>query len=251
MMRTFLFSIAAATLVPAASAFAADMPVKAPPVPYVATYNWTGFYAGGEAGDGWATEQVTIVTNNPGASFPPGTVLSPVNSNGILGGLYGGYNYQINQIVVGIDGDYTWAHLTGTQSDISAVNGNIAHESNAINWIATATGRVGFANNNWLFFAKGGWAWAGFNATSITNTPGGAFAGMTTSGETRDGWTIGGGFEWGLAAHWSVKAEYDYVKFGTAGFSVTDVTAGGVVSMPLRSATSSLNMVKAGVAYRF
>jgi hypothetical protein len=41
------------------------------------------------------------------------------------------------------------------------------------------------------------------------------------------------------------------VKFNTANYNNTDVTVGGVVTTPGRIATSSLNMVKLGVAYRF
>jgi outer membrane immunogenic protein len=250
MRRTFAL-LSVLVLIPVGSAFAADMPVKAPPLPYTAPPSWTGLYFGGEIGGGWATEQVTVVTNPPAAAFPPGTVFNPVDDSGILGGLYAGYNYQINQIVVGIDGDYTWAGLKGTATDISIVNGDIAHESNAINWISTVTGRLGYATNNWLLFVKGGWAWAGFSATSTTNTPGGAFVASTTSSGTRDGWTLGGGLEWKFAAHWSGKVEYDYVKFDTATFSINEINDVGVMSTPIRSATSSLNMLKAGVAYHF
>jgi len=71
-----------------------------------------------------------------------------------------------------------------------------------------------------LVFAKGGGPWAGFSATSVTNTPGGAFVARTTSSDTRNGWTGGGG-EWGFAPHWSAKLEYDYVKFATANFAST------------------------------
>lgn len=253
-MRKLLVAIAAATALPAlgaSGALAADMPVKALPVPAAAP-SWTGFYLGGEVGGGWEQEQVTIVTNNPGAAFPPGTVLNPVDDSGVLGGIYGGFNYQINQVVLGIDGDYTWADLHGTAMDVSPVNGDIANESSTVRWIATLTGRLGYAvNNNWLLFAKGGGAWARFDASSITTTPGGAFVGMTSSADTRSGWTVGAGVEWGFLAHWSAKLEYDYVKFRTATFSITDVTAAGVVSTPLRSATTSLNMLKGGIAYRF
>jgi outer membrane immunogenic protein len=250
-MRRLTVLLSFLAVMPVATASAADLPLKAPPMPAAVVYNWTGFYAGGEFGGGWATEQVTVVTNNPNAAFPPGTVFNPVHDNGPLGGAYAGYNYQISQFVVGIDGDYTWANLTGHATDVSIVNADIASESNSIRWIATVTGRVGYAMNNLLIFAKGGGAWAGFNATSVTNTPGGAFVAQTTSSETRNGWTVGGGLEWGFTPHWSAKIEYDYVKFATANFSINEVNAAGVVSSPLRSATSSLNMVKGGIAYRF
>ncbi len=250
MRKLLVATVAAATALSAMDALAADMPLKAPPLPYVAP-SWTGFYLGGELGGGWEREQITIVTNNPGAAFPPGTVLNPVPDSGVLGGVYGGFNYQVSNFVFGIDGDYTWAGLRGTAIDVSAVNGDTAHESSSVDWVATVTGRLGYAvNSNWLVFAKSGWAWAHFNATSVTNTPAGALAGTTTSGDTRDGWTVGGGVEWRFLAHWSAKLEYDYINFNTATFSVTDATPAGV-SSPLRSAVTSLSMVKGGLAYRF
>jgi outer membrane immunogenic protein len=74
------------------------------------------------------------------------------------------------------------------------------------------TGRLGYADN-WLFFAKGGWAWAAFEGSTNTTTPTGATVALLTSEETRDGWTVRGGIEWGVSQHVSVKLEYDYVKF--------------------------------------
>jgi outer membrane immunogenic protein len=57
------------------------------------------------------------VTNGPNAAdgtinFPPGFVHNKVNGSGGLAGGYAGYNYQIDQLVIGIEGDYSWAHLT-------------------------------------------------------------------------------------------------------------------------------------------
>jgi opacity protein-like surface antigen len=74
----------------------------------------------------------------------------------------------------------------------------------------------------------------------------------STTSSTRNGWTVGTGAEWGFAAHWSVKLEYDYVGFNTSATTITEVSAAtGAVTFPTRSTTSHLNMVKAGVAYRF
>jgi outer membrane immunogenic protein len=247
---SILLAAFAALWVTAASA--ADMPLKAPlaPVPYT-SYNWTGFYLGGEAGGAWATSQSTNITG--ATSFPAGTVQNPINYSGILGGFYGGANYQFSQFVVGIDGDYTWASLLGTGTDISTVNGHINEHTDHINWIGTVTGRVGYAVNNWLLFAKGGWAWAGFAGNSTEyNAAGTTVVDVGSASSTRSGWTVGGGVEYGLAPHVTAKLEYDYVDFGTANFSSTDVTvATGVVNIFQRSATSSLNMVKVGLGYKF
>jgi outer membrane immunogenic protein len=114
-------------------------------------------------------------------------------------------------------------------------------------WEATVTGRLGWANNNWLFFVKGGGAWAQFGTSSTTISGAGAVTGSGSSTDTRSGWTIGTGLEYGFAAHWSLKLEYDYLKFNTASFTSTEVSG----ASGARSATSNINEAKAGIAYRF
>jgi outer membrane immunogenic protein len=238
---------------------AADIATKAPlpaPMPYAA-YNWTGFYVGLEAGGGWASSTTTVVTT-PGTSNPPGTVLPALDYSGALGGFYGGYNYQFGQFVVGIDGDYTWADLSAHSTDVGvAAPFDVATHNDNINWVATATGRVGYAGwDRWLFFAKGGWAWAGFEgSTNSTNAAGTVATAVETSQETRDGWTVGGGIELAVTPNVIFKLEYDYVKFDTANFNVTETVLAGVnkglVGQFGRSATSDLNMFKGGLAYKF
>jgi outer membrane immunogenic protein len=228
---------------------AAVGPVDAASMPYPEAFNWTGLYLGGEAGWGWANQQITHVTG--ATAFPAGSVDATVDQNGPLAGVYAGYNYQVNQFLVGIDGDITTTDMTGTGRDVSPVNGDVASHSDQINWIATATGRIGYVNNSWLLFAKGGWAWAPFTESNVLHTPGGGLVNTSTSSSTHDGWTVGAGLEWSFATHWSAKLEYDYIGFATANYLSTITSAAGAVSTEARSATSSLNMVKTGVAYRF
>jgi outer membrane immunogenic protein len=241
----------------AGPAMAADlrMPVKAPPMaPAVAAYSWTGFYLGGEVGYGWASDTTTVVTQTsltPG--FPVG-FSSTRNLTGILGGVNAGFNYQISQFVIGLDGDYTWANLTGSTTDVSPTTADVAVHSDKIDWIATVTGRLGvLVSNNVLFYGKGGWAWAEWKDNSSTFNPTQTtLLNTSSSAETRDGWTAGVGIEWGFAPGWSAKVEYDHIGFATANFASTEVNARtGAVSFPLRSATSDLDMVKGGIMYHF
>lgn len=250
-MRKYLALVAFLAASPIAVASAADMPLKAPPRPYVAAYSWTGFYVGGELGGGWSRSTTTNI--DPTGGFPPGFVNAPVNMNGFLGGGYAGYNYQFNNIVVGIDGYYDGASLSGTARDVSPGPGvgNVSIKNENMRWDSAITGRLGFANNNWLFFAKGGWAWAGFHGTGVTTTALGGAVGSGTSSDTRDGGTVGVGVEYGFTPHWSAKVEYDYVKFRTSNFNSSNISAAGVASAPAKSASSDLNELKGGVAYRF
>jgi outer membrane immunogenic protein len=252
MRRFHCAMLAAVAAVGVASvASAADLPTKAPAYAPPVAYNWTGFYVGGQVGGGWASSTTTDVGAT--ASFPAGFVDSAISYSGVLGGFYGGFNYQINQFVIGIDGDYSWADLTGSGSDTSPINGGHTNHSDKVSWIATVTGRLGYTPmNNWLFFVKGGGAWAGFSGNSSTYNTAGVNTSNGSASETRTGWTIGTGAEWSFAPHWSAKLEYDYVDFSTANWNSTLTNvATGVVTNPARSATSYMNIVKLGVAYRF
>jgi outer membrane immunogenic protein len=243
----------------ASVASAADMPTKAPVLvastPVLVATNWTGFYLGGQMGGGWASN--TITTVDPTAAFLAGTVLNPITPSGVLGGVYGGYNYQINQFLVGIDADYSLANLTaGDATDFSntgVAGGRTVVSSAKVKALATVTGRLGYVlNNNWLFFGKGGWAWSRWDGSSITiNSTSVAVTNTGTNSTTRNGWTLGTGVEWAFAAHWSAKLEYDYIKFNSVSYNNTDITPAGVVTTPARSATSYMNVVKVGAAYRF
>ena len=252
-MRKSFGAIAALVFLPVASASAADMALKAPPPVAAAVYSWTGFYLGGEVGGGWARSTTTNI--DPSGGFPAGFVNGPVHESGFLGGGYAGANYQINNIVVGIDGYYDGARLSGSAIDISpgpgAGTGNISTKNDSMRWVSAITGRLGLAFNNWLVYAKGGWAWAGFSQRGVTTTAGGAPVGSGQSSDNRNGGTVGVGVEYGFLQHWSARLEYDYVNFRTSNFNSQNVSALGVPSTPAKSVTSNLSELKGGIAYRF
>ena len=69
----------------AGSAFAADMPLKAPPP--VLAYDWSGFYIGGVIGGAWSRTD----SSDPGLGLIGTLVNVPViqttNSSGFIGGM--------------------------------------------------------------------------------------------------------------------------------------------------------------------
>lgn len=244
-------SIAVFLTVAALSVVSVRMAGAAPPI----TYNWTGFYIGTQVGGGWYGNQGIRTNNDAAPNFPLGFADSVNHGHGLLGGGYAGFNYQINQFVLGIEGDYSWASLTGNSVDAGLVVGptqTINFRIDHANWIATATGRLGYAVNNWMFFGKGGWAWAGFTRASTVFNPAGVNVSNGTAVDTRGGWTIGTGVEWAFASHWSAKLEYDYVHFGTtSAIFVNTSTSTGIPVPSLGAFNSYLSMVKLGAAYRF
>jgi opacity protein-like surface antigen len=93
------------------------------------------------------------------------------------------------------------------------------------------TGRLGYlVAPNWLIYGQGGAAWTKAEATAFNGL--GAQVG-SISGNSRTGWTAGGGVEWMFVPHWSVFLEYNYMGFGTrsSSFAVCPVgTTCGIFS---------------------
>ncbi len=203
---------------------------KAPTIAANPIFSWTGFYVGGHVGGGFAKSDWTDTV--PNANLKP---------SGILGGGQIGYNYQVNNFVLGVEGEGTWADLNdnvsgcfydATQSCSTKATG-----------FATLTGRLGFTLDRALFYAKGGAAWGHFKYENPD--PNGPSPDYFASA-TRSGWTVGAGVEYALANNWSVKLEYDYLDFGAKNLTFT-----GTVDAFPQTITDRVQMVKFGANYRF
>ena len=249
-MKRVLFGLAGALALsmsmPANAADLAARPYTKAPVMPVAVYNWTGFYVGGHIGWGWG--EIDNISAAPGtAAFPTGTPFNRTSSDGFLGGLQGGFNWQYNALVLGIEGEYSWTDIKGTTTTVSPIIPAISTTATAkTDDIAMVTGRIGYAANEWLFYAKGGWAWAhGGSNGAVTRT--GVLISNTSASVDRDGWVVGAGVEWGFAPNWSAKVEYNHIDFGSKIVTVNQ-TVGAATFV---DSSTKLDLVKAGVNYRF
>jgi outer membrane immunogenic protein len=245
---------AAAVLVAGTSAFAADltvrpMAVKAPPVVTAVPFNWTGCYIGVEGGYQWGrSEQIARSGDLAGKTLTGGYDLS----GGIAGGTVG-CNYQFsNNIVIGIENDYSWTDKNGSVNELMPFNTKTI-ASTKEKWIDTLRGRVGYAFDRVLVYGTGGVAFAGTDIT--VNTPG---FGTVTDSQSRTGWTAGVGAEWavytGPMGALTVKAEYLHADFGSERYINTPVnykigcTTATIVS---RDVKLSDDMVRVGVNWKF
>jgi outer membrane immunogenic protein len=249
--KLFLVSAALIALISTNPGFAADLPARtysrAPVYVPPPIYNWTGFYIGGNVGWGWARENSTEIA--PGtASFPIGTAFATHNLSGFLGGVQAGYNWQAApNFVLGLEGEYSWSDLTGTATTVSLVNNFSSTTLAKTKDFALATARAGYAADNWLFYVKGGGAWTQGNSAGTGFLANGTFFDTTSTSTNRTGWTVGVGVEWGFAPNWSAKIEYNYLDMGSINLPV--VSSAGIISN--LSSTETINVVKAGVNYRF
>jgi outer membrane immunogenic protein len=242
MRKLFLGSIALAAII-ASPAMAADMPVKAPvyqaaPAPM---FNWTGFYAGLNAGYGWGNKDWELF-DVVGLPIPP---TRSFNVTGPFAGGQIGFNYQAGPVVFGVEGEWDWANLDGDLRDGDPNSGVICHTNFAchtkIRSVATATGRLGLTWDSALLYVKGGGAWASEQHRFIVVASG---ADLASANETRSGWLLGGGIEYGFFKNWSAKAEYNYIDFGSRHLIFNP----GSFDVQIKE---RIQIIKFGINYRF
>ena len=243
-MRLIAFVAAAGVLACGANnVSAADLPVKAAPVA-VAAFNWTGWYLGGSAGYAWGNSTMTEVTAYNG---PPAISYSP---RGFQGGIHGGYNKQIQQIVVGVEVEFGYLGVSKSQQyppyiGVRTANDSVAGTSNG--WFGVVAGRLGWAMNNWLIYGKGGGIFTGIKSSFIDTDPIGTTLVSGTQTSNRNGWVLGFGVEHAFNRNWIARVEYDRYGFGTARH-----TALTPVGTPFTFSHSlNLNSVRLGVSYLF
>lgn len=225
MTRTYLLGASVAALLSATSAFAADLPAVAPysAAAPAAMYDWTGVYVGLQAGYafGDADRENTAGFAN---SF---------DINGFVGGVHAGYNYQINSIVLGVEGD---VEFSGIDGDDAGVGGNV--DKVDFNWMASLRGRLGVAFNRVLVYTTGGVAFADVDATT---TSGGA---STSDSNSHVGWTLGAGVEVAVTQNVTARVEYRYTDFNDKTYTLTPTALNANYDYQIHA-------VRVGVSYKF
>ena len=206
------FIVAAVSFTTAQSAFAADMPAKAPAykAPMAAAPIWTGFYVNGGIGFGmWAADTTTV---------DPVTGLCFLCEKQVQGGkgwlatIGAGYDYQFTpKIVAGVFGDASLSSLKGTIQDRGDIlQGDIKQTSS---WAFGA--RVGWlVTPQTLSYFNGGYAGARFSGTDLVSQLNGAPSGFSTPAFTATGWFVGGGVETAVLPSWFWRTEYRYAYYG-------------------------------------
>jgi len=212
-MRNSVSTLAAAVVISVGlmlGASAADLPArpyyKAAPMP-APVWSWTGFYVGVNAGYGG--DRIRYPFDFPIAATSGDATLT--SSGGFAGGQIG-YNWQTGSWVFGVEADAAWSDITGKVAVSTA--GLSVDAGTRLRWFGTARGRIGYAMDRFMVYGTGGWAYGETN--SFLNANAGIFGAVALSQTNRkSGWTAGGGFEYAIMEHVSVKTEYLYLDLGS------------------------------------
>ena len=290
---------ALAFAITAQTAMAADMPRKAPlyKAPVVVPFSWTGFYVGANAGYSWgrasadltqtSVTSTTATITTGGTPIASATVVSPpsvfagndrVRMNGWLGGFQAGYNWQISQWVLGIEGDIQatgerggttlFCFPLGTPCGAGTLASGTANYN--LRWLGTLRGRAGVTWDRVLLYYTGGLAVGQIRVDVTDSIAGGLLTPATvataSNNVTRAGWVLGAGIEGAVTDNWSVKVEYLHVDLGSFDTSANGLATGafsttiGAFVTTLTQTTTFNSQVRArfiddivrvGVNYRF
>jgi outer membrane immunogenic protein len=260
----------------AASAHAADLPdylrgsfTSAPPI-----VNWRGFYVGGQGA--WAYSAQTfnsstidrsLLSNSIGGNVIgqiPGIAAAPVplgtTWKGTAGyGAFGGYNWQWDEVVVGLEGSYLHGNFggsvsvpkpfgpSGPLSDMLFHAGTVTSSSAiSITDYATFRARAAYAFGSFLPYAFAGFALGYANVSSSVRiddsesaSAGGPFTSLppligssTGVNHVIHGYTGGLGVDVNLISNLFLRAEWEYVRFTT-------------------QVDTNINTVRLGLGYKF
>ncbi|MGH6831173.1 MAG: outer membrane protein, partial [Methylocella sp.] len=164
MYRKILLTSVGAMALAGSAAFAADLPYRAPPPVYVPPppiFSWTGFYLGGQIGYAWARDSANFTTLDPDRPFFP----ADTSPQGVIGGGHVGYNLQIAQWVVGVEGTVDGTSmsksvfLSGTPGFLHAGHPDLTVRSRE-DIQGSIRGRLGIAFDRVLLYATGGVAFS-------------------------------------------------------------------------------------------
>jgi outer membrane immunogenic protein len=233
--------------------------------------NWQGFYIGGQAGYGSSDESFSGSNTNLLAALISDNVIQQMgvsqwnlglgkNSTRAPGyGAFGGYNWQWDDVVLGLEASYLHGSFGGTSSAFkelrsgSVLSDNFFHDVSvkssatiAISDMATFRARAAYAYGCFMPYLFGGFALGNADITrsvlvtdGVSRVPLGPFTALqplssddAVHNHLIYGYTAGLGVDINLVGGLFLRAEWEYVRFTAA-------------------VDTNINTVRAGLGYKF
>lgn len=208
--------------------------VKAADLPPTYDTDWTGFYATLSAG------YSNISLDGSQSALAPGgfeTERDKDSSDGAIFGVGAGFNYDMGDFVLGLEGDISL--LTNENQLEMKQTVDVDYD-----WFATGRARAGYDMDGTLIYGTGGIALlrADFDGAGNDDIRDGK------QSETFVGWTVGGGIERMMGESWSLRLEALYADFGSENFNLSVNDIGNDVDTKI---DADMFLVRAGLSWRF
>lgn len=211
--RPTVAALGLVALAGAMPAYAADVVMDVPPAPApiaeLPVASWAGPYAGLNLGYGFSGK-----TEEPG---------NTIDTDGFIGGAFGGYNWQTDNFVFGGEAELGYNGVKGSNAGTETKSG----------LEGSLRARLGYAVTPEILL----YGTAGGAGKSVKVSEGGV-----SDRNSMFGWTAGVGTDIKLTDNVFGRVEYRYTDYGSSDFT----TGGGT-----RSVDSSDNRVTFGVGMKF
>lgn len=178
---------------------------------------WQGFYVGGMLGYG------------SGGAQPSGAY-DRIGLSGSMMGLYLGHNWQMRDLVLGVEGDLAWHTLEGQRGYAGAID--VRAQST---WGGSLRLRAGYAMDNVLLYLTAGYALSGLDVTIRDGAAGGS------DNRVLNGVVLGLGVEARLTERFSARLEVLHTGFDDRVFAL------GGRTLPIDMGVTT---VRAGLTYK-
>ena len=219
--------------------------------------NWTGFYIGLNVGGNFGHAENTDV-DGYNTFFPLDATGKPwgYDASGVVAGGQVGYNFQWNWLVLGIEAEGGFMNIDGSGHEPD----NFHHRDDVLgetdsDFFTTIRGRLGVAFRHWLFYGTGGGIGVNWDTRVVDDCITFPCGSGTIDAHKEDfdwGWVGGGGIEYMLGCHWTIRAEYLYYKLDDRSFSGEDfdfgVRSAGVFDWKARAEG---NIIRGALNYKF
>jgi outer membrane immunogenic protein len=264
-LMTGLFS--AGVIVPATA--------QSPALPY----SWTGFYIGGNAGHSWGDSNTTSAftcrspINDCAYASPASLALfsgagtGTVSQSRYHGGIQGGFNWQVRNVVLGVEVDLSSFRLRHTRTVAAPIptgeGGNNFSLTTGVEakGLFTARGRLGWTiMPTVLLYGTGGLAVTDLTVSNAFGDDAASIPGVTenTTGassaiQRKLGWIAGGGAEWVVLGNWTLKVEYLYLHFGSVSTTALVINPSLIFDPNALATTANLRarVARVGLNFRF
>ena len=193
--------------------------------------DWSGLYVGLHAGYAWS--DVDVELREPGGAVDALEALgAPTGArhelDGFLGGGHIGLQHEWGRWVLGVEAALTLSDMNASSREdfaglvpfIAQWAGESSFRTEVDNFLSIA-GRLGYAHDRWLVYAKGGFATAAIRSRGSVDGEGcvivlgcSDFGGSFSSRERHNGWLAGAGLEYMITPNLIVGVEYSYTDLG-------------------------------------
>jgi outer membrane immunogenic protein len=215
--------------------------------------NWSGFYIGINVGGQWGHSEDVDYEYNFGTVFgDDGPKPWGYDESGVVAGGQIGYNFQWNWLVLGIEAEGGYMNLDGDGVEPGSPGGDTRGESDS-DFFTTIRGRLGFAFGHFLFYGTGGGIGVNFESRVRDDC---AFSGncgdeLIDAGKTdfNWGWVGGGGIEYMLGCHWTIRGEYLRYQLDDQSFDAVGINFGG--HYHFNAPGTEGNIFRAALNYKF